>query len=587
VSVLSSCRALVAAALLATTVGTLVPGGADAATARRVLPGSTLDLTGLGARATGEPVTGTQRISVLLRRGALTADRAPEVATVRAWLQDEGLTVDAVRSSVGIIEASGPAASVQDAFATRLRSVEVDGDELVVPDRPASVPPALAGVVRGVAGLVSTPASPMSVESPAAATAETSDACAPYWGEKVSARWPASIRATTRSNRICGYTPTDLRALYRIPADITGAGSRIGIVGTYDDPTVGPHTDDYWTSRGLAPFAPGQYVAHGTTEDDTACGDRDGWSDEQHLDVQAVHALAPDAKVVYWASPTCYSQDIFSTLLTAVESGEVDVVSLSLGSREEHSSADDRRLLHRAMVEASVRGISVFAAAGNDGDYTDDGDHEEIGVTSPASSPFVTAVGGLTMGMRRDGSYAAIGGWASTPYFARNGGLIPPGFAGGGGGGTSEVYRRPGWQQGQPGTGRLLPDVSALADPLTGFAVRVRRPGGAAYQTFGGTSLATPTVATMVSMAKVRSGRTIGVATPWLYRLTGTAALRDVTPPSAAIFSATALDAGQTWPETVVPVDRQPQSLVSGPGWDRLTGVGMPQGSAFFDGFGR
>ncbi|SDE10845.1 S53 family peptidase [Nocardioides lianchengensis] len=592
--------AVLAAATLSVPLSGAPPASAaepaERPAARTVLAGSRLDLAALDTgRRRAVPDREVVRLSVLLPWRGEGAATPRQVRRAARWLRAQRLAVTAVRRDLGVVEVRGRVGRVERALRTRLVRVETDGVEIVAPARAVSVPRGLR--IQGVAGLVRTPAVPMSITAPAVTTGpQTSDGCARYWGERVSDRWPARPAVTTRSNRLCGYSPTDLRALHRVPAGITGEGARVGIVGTYDDPAVAQNTDDYFTETGGAPFRPGQYVVHHTAEDDTACGDREGWSEEQHLDVQAVHAMAPDAKVVYWASPTCYSHDLFQTLLDAVESGEVDVISMSLGSREEHGTDADRALLHRAVVQASLRGVSVFAAAGNDGDYSDEGDHAgELDVTSPASSPWVTAVGGLSMGMRRDGSYAAIGGWASTPYFARNGGLIPPGFHAGGGGGASHVHARPGWQRGHvpatltDGSGagrRLLPDVAALADPLTGFTTRIPGPDGPTYRAIGGTSLATPSVATLVAMAKARSGRRIGLATPWLYRLAGTAALRDVTPPNAGLWSATALGGGQTWPETVVTVDRRPQSLVSGPGWDPLTGVGLPGGAAFFDLFG-
>jgi subtilase family serine protease len=564
--------------------------------ARTVLSGSRLDLAALDAGpARTVPDADVVRLSVLLPWRGAAAATPSQTWRVTRWLRAQRLSVTEVRRDVGVVEVSGRVGDVEQALRTRLARVEADDEEIVVPVRDVSVPRGLA--IQGIAGLVRTPAVPMSIVAPAATTGpQTSDRCARYWGEQVSADWPARPAVAVRSNRLCGYSPTDLRALHRVPDDITGQGARIGIVGTYDDAAVRQNTDDYSVATGGQPFAPGQYVVHGTTEDDTACGDREGWSEEQHLDVQAAHALAPDARVVYWASPTCYSHDLSQVLLDAVQSGEVDVISMSLGSREEHGTDADRSLLNRAVVQASSRGVSVFAAAGNDGDYSDEGDHAgEVDVTSPASSPWVTAVGGLSMGMRRDGSYAAIGGWAATPYFARNGGVIPPGFYAGGGGGTSRVYSRPGWQRphvpatlpdGSGAGRRLLPDVAGLADPLTGFTTRVPGPDGPVYRTIGGTSLATPSIASLVAMAKARSGRRVGLATPWLYRLAGTPALRDVTPPNAGVWSATALGEGQTWPETVVTWDRRPQSLVSGPGWDPLTGTGLPGGAAFFELFG-
>jgi subtilase family serine protease len=182
-----------------------------------------------------------------------------------------------------------------------------------------------------------------------------------------------------------------------------------------------------------------------------------------------------------------------------------------------------------------------------------------------------------------------VAGWATKPHFARNGGVIPPGFDSGSGGGASANYARPSWQQstGVTGSTRLVPDISSLGDPTSGFTVYSGSGADARYRSVGGTSLATPVVASLVAISKAHTGKRIGLATPWLYKLQGTSAIRDVVPTSAGVWSSQPVSSGQTWPETIYAWDASPQSLKTSRGWDPVSGIGMPTGKAFLDGFGR
>ncbi|MBO1901942.1 S8 family serine peptidase [Leucobacter weissii] len=558
----------------------------------------------------------------------LPEDAAEDVVphTIASWLRAAGLRFEPGTSAAGTLPVSGDAAGFERAFGTPLVRVDHRGSQIVHPRTTPSIPRALAEDIRGVAGSVQAdhyqplntgaheqpddeaestatdllptpePRSPdaESRRSPssAAGTPRTSDACSRYWGERLTASWPANAAYELRSNWLCGYAPRDLRIIHGVPDSITGTGARIGIIAAYDDPAVEANTNEYFTTAGAQPLRPGQYVVHAPDDpDESVCGGVANWTDEQHLDVQAAHAIAPDARIVYWGANSCRSLDLFSTILEAAGSQTVDVLSLSFGSREKSDTADDRELLNRALVQAAANGVSVFAASGNDGDYTHEGDHPELDVTSPASSPYVTAVGGVSAGLRRDGSLAVMTGWASKPFFARTGGLIPPGFDSGSGGGSSSSYRAPSWQDAASGLDsgssyRHTPDVAALADPTSGFTVYTTTGEGTAYRSIGGTSLATPIVASMVSMAKAEKGLRIGLATPWLYRLQGTAAIRDIRHQDAAVWSNLPSRRGQLWPETIYAWDASPQSLRTGVGWDEVTGLGVPRGAAFFELFG-
>ncbi|MDN4641111.1 S53 family peptidase [Agreia sp. PsM10] len=528
------------------------------------------------------------------------------ISDARTWLVTAGLDLGDEHDSVHSQSISGSYDDFARAFSTTFATTDIHGRTAVAPSTDLSVPADLTAI-ETVAGLVSTdamrptlvdatPTQANATGAPAAVAPITSDDCAAYWGQTVSSQWPESVTVEHRSNALCGYGPQQLRAIHQLPDDATGAGATIAIVGAFDDPTVEANTNTYFTAAGAQPLRDGQYTHHAPTNpDNSRCGGPNSWTVEQHLDVQAVHAMAPDADIVYWGSDTCEAQSLYLRLLDAVEndtadSGTPDVISLSFGAPEELDTDGDRTLLSRVLVEAASRGISVFASTGNDGDYSQAGDHQDgTDVASPASSPYVTAVGGASIGLGADNTVAVEAGWEVQTRFARNGAIIPPGFIYGAGGGESAYYDRPSWQRdtlAQPGSKRLLPDVSSLADPNTGFIVNAPSNGVVSEDAHGGTSLATPMVASMVAIAKVSNGSHVGLATPSLYALTGSSAITDVQPASAATWFRRSPSTGALWLETLYMWDTKPQSLQSGPGWDRVTGLGIPRGTDFLDQFG-
>ncbi|PPF65034.1 peptidase [Clavibacter michiganensis] len=556
---------------------------------------------------------------VLFTENADTAS----ISAARTWLVTAGLDLGDQHDSVRSQSISGSYDDFARAFSTTFATTDIHGRTAVVPTTDLSVPADLTAI-ETVAGLVSTDAmqptlvdssatsasaasagttntavaasAPATIAPTATTTPITSDDCAAYWGQTLSSQWPESVTVEHRSNALCGYGPQQLRAIHQLPDDASGAGATIAIVGVFDDATVEANTNAYFTKAGAQPLRDGQYTHHAPANpNNSRCGGPSSWTVEQHLDVQAVHAMAPDANIVYWGSDTCEAQSLYLRLLDAVESGTPengapDVISLSFGAPEELDTAADRTLLSRVLVEGASRGISIFASTGNDGDYSQAGDHQDgTDVASPASSPYVTAVGGMSIGLNADNTVAVEAGWETQTRFARNGAIVPPGFIYGAGGGESAYYDRPSWQRdtiAQPGTKRLLPDVASLSDPNTGFIVNAPSNGVVSAEPHGGTSLATPMVASMVAIAKVRNGVHVGLATPSLYALSGSTAITDVQPASAATWFRRSPSTGALWLETLYMWDTKPQTLQSGPGWDRVTGLGIPRGTAFLDQFG-
>jgi subtilase family serine protease len=119
----------------------------------------------------------------------------------------------------------------------------------------------------------------------------------------------------------------------------------------------------------------------------------------------------------------------------------------------------------------------------------------------------------------------------------------------------------------------VVPDVAALADPYTGFAVGRTIGGTYTVQTWGGTSLACPLFAAVQAVASTGRHTAIGFANPLLYSLAGTGAYHDVVPQRAPVALATPSGSA------LITEDRD-SSLLTSFGYDEVTGVGSPNGKA-------
>src|SRR6516164_8275974 len=154
---------------------------------------------------------------------------------------------------------------------------------------------------------------------------------------------------------------------------------------------------------------------------------------------------------VYWA------QDIASAV-RAASVDNCDVCSISWGADEANWGAQAGQDMEQAAIEATNSGMIVFAAAG-DNDASDGGP-TPANVDLPSSSPFVVGCGGT----RKERDKEVV--WNNDPGNPNGNGT---------GGGFSTLFTPiPGWQANAPhGPGRMVPDVSANADPQTGYQIVV------------------------------------------------------------------------------------------------------------------
>jgi subtilase family serine protease len=299
---------------------------------------------------------------------------------------------------------------------------------------------------------------------------------------------------------------------------------------------------------------------------------------------------------------------ISNKLANTVSSSWENDAEILAGSAEENA-------FNAVLEKGAASGISFQFSSGDGGDQ---GLGPVGDLSLPSNSPYATAVGGTSFFNDPAGSDQIVAGWGNNAVYIDSYGVLDPpeqlGFLGGAGGGESSFFAKPSWQKSLPGTGRQAPDVSALADPYTGFAI-VYTDAGTQYAEagIGGTSLASPIFTAIWAIADQYNGKPLGFAAPAVARLKtgqitdveGTSSL-NVSDPAGTIFdstgatfySASGLFSGllytQTeFPSAVWPLDANDaivlsfgtdSSLTVTKGWDNVTGYGEPNGLPFIQG---
>ena len=472
------------------------------------------------------------------------------VSAAESWLTSEGFSVGAVPGDDLFIPAQGSVAQVESAFSTTLGYYEVNGQQVQLADSALSIPSSLSDVVSSVMGVnqqIATtdqePAPPTGFRNP--------EPCSAYFGQKTDTTDSGSLYAPYTSPLpydICGYTPSQLRSAYNLTSGDTGAGVAVAIVDSYDSPTLFSDTHHYFALNDPSiPLTSAQFTnVEPVTVDDQAECDGSGWYDEQALDVEAVHSMAPDAHIVFVGAQDCLDNSLLASVNTAITSG-ASVVTDSWGDDlgDLLDDAATKTAYDDTFLLAGGTGVSVLFSSGDSGD-----NFADFGLTAPdypPSSPFVTAVGGTTLEIGSSGQRLAEYGWSTGkqvlcgPVTVTNCGSAtsPTGtlaFQAGGGGGTSYYYTEPSYQVPVvpsslalrnenlfgPVPLRVVPDISMDADAQSGMLIGLTQtfPNGTYYAQFkeGGTSLASPLLAGVVADADQAAHVSLGFLNPVLYK---------------------------------------------------------------------
>jgi len=442
-----------------------------------------------------------------------------DLDAVKKFAQTQGLAIvqeDLARRTVVL---SGTVQQFNEAFGVDLQQFEHESGSYRGRTGAIHLPDELSGIVQAVLGLDNRP------------QARPHFRTRPPQG---NVQWRLATAA-------CSYTPTDLASLYRFPAG-NGKGECIAIIELGGGFRPADLTAYFAELNITAPQVSAISVDHGKNQ---PTGDPNGPDGEVMLDIEVAGAVAPGAQIAVYFAPNTdagFLDAITSALHDTVH--KPSVISISWGSAESNWTQQSLTAFDQAFQAAAAMGVTICAAAGDNGssDGVNDGANH---VDFPASSSYVLACGGTNL-QASGGKITSETAWNELPNMGATGG------------GVSDVFDLPAWQQGlqittAQGAGsqlpkRGVPDVAAVADPQSGYKVRV----DGQDTVIGGTSAVAPLWAGLIARINAINGNPIGFITPQLYK-TG-AAMNDITQGNNGAF-------------------------FSSSGWDACTGLGTPNGA--------
>lgn len=331
-----------------------------------------------------------------------------QVAAVTAWLKSAGLTVTG--SDRHYVSVTGDAAAVQKAFATPLHDYRKDGRTFHAPAHAASAPRELADAVLTVTGLDNAPhrAKPQDTLPGPGEGFRNAGPFSTYFGSNTATTLPDAYGGKV-PYAIHGYTGRQLRAAYGA-GGYTGKGVTVAITDAYASPTMAADAAAYAKRNGDRAYRKGQYSevlpSAYTSVDD--CG-ASGWYGEESLDVEAVHAVAPEADIVYVGAASCNDPDLLDALNKIVDSRLADIVSNSWGDIEANETSDTAAAYDRTFKLGAIEGIGFYFSSGDDGDEVANTGKKQV--DTPANSAWVTAVGGTSLAVGQGDKYQFETGW--------------------------------------------------------------------------------------------------------------------------------------------------------------------------------
>jgi subtilase family serine protease len=558
------------------------------------------------ARAVSDPASPSYRqyltAAEFRRRFAPTQ---AQVGAVQSWLRSSGFTLDYTPTNNHYVAAHGSAAQVESAFATRLNLYSVNGITVRSPGSDVSVPDSVGAFVTGVMGLDESALfvhtdHVVDKNAPPSGGFRNAPPLSSYWAQLVSPyAYPAGFTSVSSPSAapwtIRGHTPADIKSAYGISGGSDGTGQTVAVIDAYASPTIVQDVNQWSANRGLPALPPSQFVqvvAPGTFgRPQNPQQDPQGWYGEETLDIEAVHGMAPGAKIVYVGAPN-NRQDLDAAMNHVVDKQLAQIVTNSYGFNTELLPPGYVKPFEDTLIQAAAEGIGVYFSSGDNGDET-----ATFGFATtdwPASSPWVTAVGGTALGVDQAGARAIETGWGTSTYGCNQTTLActRSGWLYGSGGGVSRIFPKPAYQAALTTTGRAVPDVAALGDPQTGLLVGQTQtfPDGVYYDEYriGGTSLSSPIFAGLMALADQAAGSPHGFANSLFYANAG--AFYDVTSVKTAVARSNyvnGVDAGAGVAHLLRTFDDYSGSPTqhTGSGWDNVTGLGSPK-SGFLTVFG-
>jgi subtilase family serine protease len=402
---------------------------------------------------------------------------AQELDAVRAELSKRGIEIDGAAHGA-VLHAHASVDHAERAFNVRLRHYEDTRNRRTIraPDGPISLPAGLN--IVAVHGLATPPIrAPKHVVGP--------------------------IVPGDRVGNLIPYKAKTLQTAYNLPVDVTGDGAVIGLL----------ELDGYKASD-IASYAALSGLGMPKLTNINIGGYRGqilsgGAQLEVTLDIELALVGAPKAAeiVVYGAdqgaSATAWF-DLWNEIANPTKHALVKTISVSWGTPEDYAAAATKNSENVILKQMAAQGQTAWVASGDSGAY---GDGRKLVTDDPSSQRWAVAVGGTRLSVYSTGVRIGESAWID------------------GGGGLSSYWRAPPWQQNvDPHASnnlRNVPDVSANADPVTGYAIMMN----GSWVMVGGTSASTPLWAgywAAIEQARAAKGLPpMGFAAPVLWSLGG------------------------------------------------------------------
>jgi kumamolisin len=474
----------------------------------------------------GSPQYGQyESVPALARRFGASAGTRTRVLR---YLRAAGATSVKIDVTGLFADATMKVAQAQRLFGTSLSNYRTArAGPYMAPSAPTRIPTALQSAVTGVVGLNTKPlfgtpqaVLPSSTQWPRVAAASSAEHAADESGYPQRTGAATGCGAATSQS---GFTPNQYLTAYGYTplqaAGLRGQGERVALIEIdgfkYSDVRRFASCFDLSIPAingfgvGLRrPLAPGG---------------------ETTLDLEVLDAAAPGLRAVdvYESRPSAV--DVLRSLTAPLTNSAIkpDVISASLGSCEPATvqtiGFSGLRTVESSLALAAASGISVLASSGDDGssaclDPTGQ-PLPGLAVSYPASSPWVTGVGGTNVSLNAANQIISQQVWNDTPLVIAAGG-----------GGLSDLFRRPDYQNGSVLVNhRAVPDVSMLADVAPGYEIYctasrdcMTSKHSAPWTQVGGTSAAAPLLAGGLALIdedlRIHRQQDIGLANPLLYK---------------------------------------------------------------------
>jgi kumamolisin len=444
-----------------------------------------------------------------------------------AWLRSNGYEIQRVSADNTSVYATAPVSQIEQTLQVQMVRVNRDGFTYTAARNAPSLPAAVGAPVQAIGGL-----------QPFRQAHKHSRGRLPRNANRstLSVTGQDAPQPTANIANAPPYLPGEVLNAYNAGGQgLDGSGQTIAIlIDTFPDDA---DMQAFWQQAGL-PVTLAQIE-----KINVSGGPLPPPEGEETLDAQWTSGMAPGATIRIYATGglqfTALDQALDQIIDDIPSQPGMRQLSISLGLGETYLNGPGGEVAtqHQKFLKLAAAGVNVFVSTGDAGSNPDETGHGATGPTQAeygSTDPCVIAVGGTTLNLAPDGTVASETGWPS------------------GGGGKSIYFPRPPWQAG-PGVGglsRLVPDVSATADPDEGGLVVLNgRP-----QQYGGTSWSAPIWAGICALINSARGKAGKQPLPFLnaliYPLAGSC-FRDILTGSNGIYHATQ-------------------------GYDLVTGLGVP-----------